>query len=171
VKGDRVIRSAWVLTLVLSIAGTASAKPPSWDRRIDSPKRFKVLTAFDGEAVLDQETGLVWERAPIASSQTWAPAVQFCIGRIPGDRLGWRLPRIEELLSLIDPVGIALPAGSPFDLGGETAFWTATTVATNTGPDLAQAFIVTVGSGFGPAPKTNGAIAWCVRGGESVDGQ
>jgi len=44
----------------LAIAGSF----PSWDRKIDSAKRFKVLDRFEGEAVLDRETGLVWERSP-----------------------------------------------------------------------------------------------------------
>jgi hypothetical protein len=166
----RRIRIATVLGCALLAAGAASAKPPSWDRKIDSPKRFKVLKAFGDEAVIDQETGLVWERAPIDNAQPWAPSVQFCLARVPGDRFGWRLPRVEELLSLVDPEGFDLPDGNPFNLGGATVFWTATTGATNAGPDATQAFRVSLGVTFLPVPKTDAAIAWCVRGGESVDG-
>ena len=49
--------------MVLAVA--ALAKPPLWDKRVDKAKsRFKVLKKFDSVAVLDNETGLVWQRAP-----------------------------------------------------------------------------------------------------------
>jgi len=51
-------------------AGVVAAKPPSWDKVINSPKRFKVLDKFDDEAVLDKETGLVWEQSPSTSALT-----------------------------------------------------------------------------------------------------
>jgi len=51
------------LTLVAATAllraFPAEAKPPSWDKLIPKPGRFKVLKAFGDEAVLDKETGLV----------------------------------------------------------------------------------------------------------------
>ena len=33
----------------------------AWSTRIDTPRRFVVLKDFNGEAVLDRETNLVWE--------------------------------------------------------------------------------------------------------------
>ena len=96
--------------LVLVVATSAFAKPPSWDKQIDGPGRFKVLAAFDGAAVLDKETGLVWERAPIDAIADWANAVLDCTLTEIGGRMGWRLPRIEELLSVLDPLATP-PAG------------------------------------------------------------
>ena len=37
---------------------------PSWDRKMAAVNRFVVLTNWNSEAVLDKETGLVWERSP-----------------------------------------------------------------------------------------------------------
>jgi hypothetical protein len=123
--------------LVLLVAAAAGAKPPSWDQRIDGPGRFKVLRAFDGAAVLDKETGLVWERAPVDGFVDWANAVRDCTLSDIGGRLAWRLPHIEELLTLLDIVGTT-PPGHPFALPAGQ-YRSATTSATNTGPNTTVA--------------------------------
>ena len=51
---------------------------PSWDQTLPSPTRFIVLSNFESNAVLDRETGLVWERAPAASLHTWTAARSEC---------------------------------------------------------------------------------------------
>ena len=37
---------------------------PSWDQTLPSSTRFIVWANFNSQAVLDRETGLVWERSP-----------------------------------------------------------------------------------------------------------
>ena len=37
---------------------------PSWDQQIPAPQRFIVLSNWGNAAVLDRETGLVWQRSP-----------------------------------------------------------------------------------------------------------
>src|SRR5215472_9762541 len=65
-----VLASAVMLS---SMAGPASAQTsgagpyyatPSWDQSIPAATRFVVLTNFASAAVLDRETGLVWEKTP-----------------------------------------------------------------------------------------------------------
>ena len=37
---------------------------PAWDQSLPASTRFVVLTNWGQQAVLDKETGLVWERSP-----------------------------------------------------------------------------------------------------------
>ena len=112
-----------VIALVLFGAAPASSDPPSWDRIEDGDDRFEVLEDFDEEAVLDKETGLVWERRPWFNYRPYRDVhganIQGCWNRTTGGRMGWRLPSVEELSSLVvpeEPPGTpALPLGHPFE--------------------------------------------------------
>src|SRR5215471_1494141 len=81
---------------------------PSWDQTIACTAaancpRFVVLSNMNNDAVLDRETGLVWERAPFTGRTNFASASLTCGARITGDRFGWRLPTLPELQSLTQP--------------------------------------------------------------------
>src|SRR5690242_3466845 len=75
----------------------------NWDKKLPNDSRFTVLPDFNNLAVRDNETGLVWERTPEASSRTWEDAVRTCWLRQVAARAGWHLPMIEELATLVDP--------------------------------------------------------------------
>jgi hypothetical protein len=143
---------------------------PSWDQQIPAAQRFIVLTNWNNEAVLDRETGLVWQRAPALSGEhNWFFSIDHCnAGTIIGNRRGWRLPSLEELGSLIDPSqsNPALPVGHPFQgINSTQSFWTTSLFSDNT--DFAWA--VPISNGV-PAVKTIALEinVWCVRGGPSV---
>jgi hypothetical protein len=161
-----------VMVAVVVLAAVAVAKPPFWDDQINSPKRFKVLGEFGGEAVFDKETGLVWEQSPDGvNTRTWVAALDHCYTKTVGGRKGWRLPTIEELASLLDPNNPGgnpdLPPGHPFDNVQSAGYWSATTDAGNT----ANAWGVGFGFGdVGPGGKGNNNFVWCVRGGQGIDG-
>ena len=149
---------------------------PSWDRKLACPTiancpRFVVLTNWNSEAVLDTETGLVWERSPsVTMQQTWAAARLQCTARTTGTRKGWRLPSMPELASLFQPnnngnANEALPPGHPF-LNIAPGYWSATTVAEaptgawvmNSNPGRVELLL-----------KTLSIYVWCVRGGNNAD--
>lgn len=151
----------------------------SWSNIIpNGAKRFIVLPDFNNQAVLDRETGLVWERSPETSPRMWEDAVRTCWLRQVGGRMGWHLPMIEELASLVDPAiaapGPALPIGHPFqnvqsgDLF-ESAYWSSTTDVR--APFLpTQAWEVRFFDGTtGDSGKSGARHFWCVRGGTHGD--
>jgi hypothetical protein len=161
-----------LVVLVCAVAVAPADSGTIWDKQIDGKGRFEVLKHFDDEAVLDKETGLVWERSP-SDPLLWLNAHGRCNRLTTGDRLGWRLPTLQELASLVDPsVASApkLPAGHPFE-NVQTFFpyWSATTAAS----DASSAWAVNFSNGnlVGGVAKSNGMLVWCVRGGQGMDPQ
>lgn len=108
---------------------------PAWDQKLPAATRFIVLTDWSSQAVLDRETGLVWEQASLVTATTWSNARIFCHSRGIGDRRGWRLPSVYELASLVDlsvlPISsvLILPLGNPFGSVQASGYWSATTNA------------------------------------------
>ena len=143
---------------------------PSWARKMGVVNRFVVLTDWSSAAVLDKETGLVWERTPelINLNFSWFDARSHCLARQTGNHKGWRLPSIHELASLLDPLRTnpALPAGHPFviALPLNTSYWSATT---NAAIDTQVWAVSLVNGVVGEDAFKAGsqARAWCVRGG------
>jgi len=148
----------------------------SWDKKISNAiRRFKVLNGFNDEAVLDKETGLVWERSPSTETKSWPNARLFCAQKAVGGRGGWRLPSFYELASLVDPtVKTAgtprLPGGHPFLDVQASAYWSSTVFAEEPGFTMVVGFDFVAGSDapieVGDA-NTAGApkFTWAVRGG------
>ena len=143
---------------------------PSWDQTLPAATRFIVLTNLGSAAVLDRETGLVWERSPSTTTgATWFGQSFHCIDLNTGGRTGWRLPTIQELLSLVDrsQSNPALPSGHPFNVQSSN-YWASTTPG-----NADSAWVVAFSSGsVGAGDKSSsGGLAWCVRGGQGVDPQ
>jgi hypothetical protein len=160
----------------------------SWSKKLpcDSQAncpRFEVLADFNNEAVLDKETGLVWEKSPsnLDWQGYWNSAKIFCNEKQTGGRLGWRLPTIQELASLVDAKvtspGPAIPPRSPIVNVQSYRYWSATTrdvrVDSTTGyiypthgygVDFSSGDVRDEGSISGESNRV-----WCVRGGQGVD--
>jgi hypothetical protein len=140
--------------------------PKSWDTALPASERFQLILA--DQAVLDRETGLVWQRSEITQSTvSWVNASYFCTTYATGtaQRRGWRLPTLDELQSLLDPgqpaPGPLLPPGHPFVNIFAGVTWTATPY----GGGTTYYWYVDLSNG-NVGPITPGSLAhyWCVRG-------
>ena len=156
---------------------------PAWAQKLvcattSNCPRFIVLADWNSEAVLDRETGLVWQRSPSTPPSgpvNWFAANGVCVQATTGNRLGWRLPTINEIASIFDPSVITapqLPQGHPFtslplaDI--PRLFWTVT-------PNPADGGSIShrvIGYDTTRLPTLNAASpnlaqnnVWCVRGG------
>ena len=147
-----------------------------WNRKIiNAQERFRVLGEFNDEAVLDRETGLVWERSPSTQAVPWPNARLLCAQKSVGGRGGWRLPAFNELASLVDPAVQSptlpqLPPGHPFVQVHAASYWSDTQFADEPGFALIVGFqfiAATAGQiGVNDANIAGGLYrVWAVRGG------
>jgi hypothetical protein len=145
--------------------GGAGNQSLSWDTHDKSPLRFTVLTDFGSAAVRDSNTGLVWEKMPSTTEDSFAIARDGCLRNPVGGTKGWRLPSIPELASLIDPSvlvpGLTLTPGHPFSTVVGARYWSATSDGSNL-----NKFIVNFQEGSVETLNKSNATAkvWCVRG-------
>lgn len=135
---------------------------PSWDQKLDASIRFIVLSNWNDNAVLDRETGLVWEKGSVNYFDA-LDASRHCIVQNTGGRGGWRLPTVQELRSLL----FGLPSGHPFFLV-PGFYWSASTPADN--PNVMHA-VPSDGVGVTVADKSLANSVLCVRGGQGVEPQ
>jgi Protein of unknown function (DUF1566) len=132
-----------------------------WDTNNPSASRF--TTVFPG-AVLDNNTGLVWEQLPVGTLRSWKDARIDCVDKNVGGTRGWRLPSVVELASLIDP-----SLGTPFvPLNVFTnilvgAYWSATVDATATNLVLLVDLDTKSGTTATSSKTSGSAYVWCVR--------
>jgi hypothetical protein len=123
------------------------------------------------DVVFDKETGLVWERYPDPDKQeSRDAAIVYSYSKAVAKRKGWRLPTIEELLSLVDPTqsNPTLSVGHPFINVKTDDFYWSSTLGASSLPTYAW------GYNFGDGDTSNclksaKVYAWLVRGGYGHD--
>ena len=141
-----------------------------WDQALPVAQRFVILPAFNSDAVLDKETGLVWEKSPQTTAVASSNARSTCANKAVGGRKGWRLPSLPELASLVDPSvaspGPTLPPGHPFLAVQSANYWSASAHAEN--PALTWGVGFNNGVALGLS-KSFDQRAWCVRSGTNAE--
>jgi hypothetical protein len=76
--------------------------------------------------VTDHKTGLMWQQADDGIGSTWSEAKTYCNGLVLGGHNDWRLPRIDQLLTIAHYTR-SYPAINPaFDCHPE-AYWSSST--------------------------------------------
>ncbi|UVT15892.1 MAG: DUF1566 domain-containing protein [Nitrospira sp.] len=137
----------------------------NWQNTHPSAHRFVILPDFNNDAVLDKDTGLIWEISPQPTTVTWNEARATCVTRATGGQKGWRLPAPAEMRSLVGPAVDSpiphLPPGHPFSNIQPTSYWTVVPEANQ--PSYARyvdAFLGNVLSFI----KIYTYPVWCVRG-------
>jgi hypothetical protein len=139
------------------------------EQELPSTDRFIVLVNWNNEAVFDRKTALVWERSATKRFANWEGAQKYCENLAVGNHKGWRLPTIQELISLVDPSvpspGPTLPPGHPFSIKS-TFYWSATTDFRDDAKAWGVGFDI---GGVGSGGKTTIDYVWCVRDGEGIE--
>jgi len=180
----RTVFAALLLSMTVSAVATDAAAQtpapgpyyatPSWDQKLACSTlatcpRFVVLSNWNNQAVLDRETGLVWERSASPARSTMLLAHSRCAAQLRGGRRGWRLPTVDELNSLqeqpLEFDALFLPPGHPFLDVQPAHYWSVTQVPGS--PDLFNVTRFGVNPGVplvSTANVTDEHFSWCVRG-------
>jgi hypothetical protein len=117
--GRRSRRSVAIACVVVASIGIGASRVSradavkSWSAVAGN--RYKLLSGFNDEAFLDKDTGLVWDKL-INVDQEISPtaASNYCLQRFVGGKGGWRLPKFEEIHSLLEFNGVAVFTTAPF---------------------------------------------------------
>jgi len=161
------------VSAVTDAKGEDNAATSAWDKKLPAATRFIVLKDWKNEAVLDRETGLVWEKSPTSEEFSWGEAQEYCNSLTKGNRSGWRVPTVQELATLVDgsipPPGPTLPSGHPFlNVTSKRAYWSANIANTDAGKAWYVGFYIPGAVTHTKKDRTDLKI-WCVRGGQGVD--
>jgi len=127
---------------------------------VSSPSGRFILM-FGGAAVTDVQTGFTWEQSPDFFYGAWSEAIAHCQAKTVGGQVGWRLPSIKELATLIDSSqkDPALPSGHPFGNIKSSIYWSSTPSET----DDIVAWHVSFFTGEAVTDqKSQTRRAWCV---------
>jgi len=88
--------------LMWLVAGTAACASLAGDARAMAPPGHFTVDSAAGTTVVDNATGLTWQRGVSPSMEPQVDAAAYCDGLDLGGSTEWRLPAVLELRSLVD---------------------------------------------------------------------
>ncbi len=116
------------------------------------------------DTVVDQGSGLEWQKDDDGQSRTWSDALDHCENSTLDSKTDWRLPNGLELASIVDDTRYnpAIDPAFSSQLGG---YWAGSSYASS--PEYAWNVEFSNGSSS-PVNKTSSNFVRCVRGGEQT---
>ena len=127
----------------------------------EPPEAVLVPSTVEGDDIMtDTTSGLVWQDIHGGGSNTWLQALEYCASLDYAGFSDWRLPSLNELLSIINDDKTS-PA-SDFTNVAKMPYWTSTSSMT----DPSQALYINFSTGrIGASYKTNPGSRYvkCVR--------
>jgi len=142
--------SAWVVGVDDGRIETLDVMLEARVRCVIGEERASCMRTSDGgETLIDDRTGITWQREPVIEPMTWLGALAFCDALTLDGATGYRLPSAKELASLAPPL-----------LDEPGRFWSSSPVAASP----AEAWFFVGGAGLlAHAPTTDAARVRCVR--------
>jgi len=123
-----------VVTCATDTAQDLTCPQANWQLQDgDFQPNAQALVKTASDEITDKTTGLVWQPADDGNTYTYAAAVDHCASFSSAEAaIGWRLPSVIELMTLINN-GVDLPSIDPSFSGAQsTNYWTSTpTASTN----------------------------------------
>ncbi len=118
----------------------------------------------NGDIVTDNVTGLQWQDDAVVSETTWQGAIDRCEALTLGIYSDWRLPNINELISLVDDTRFDPSIDtSIFDHTISGGYWSSTSRA---GYSSSAWLIGFSGGGQNGNGKSHNFYVRCVRAGQ-----
>ena len=119
-----------------------------------------------GNTVTDNTTGLQWQDDVVGSTRTWQAAIDHCEALSLDGFNDWRLPNLNELISLVD-YGSTRPAIDPtFQSVASNDYWSSTTYAGISGSAWYVTFSYGNQSYDGKSGSGSSRYVRCVRAGQ-----
>lgn len=122
-------------------------------------KYERFVLAHNGDVVIDQKTGLMWDRIGSEEEMNYQNAKEYAESLNLAGFDDWRLPTIEELFSIVDYT-VDNPAISSIFNCQSDLYWSSATYT----PDTGNAWYVNFDNGFvNSSTKLNTFYARCCR--------
>jgi hypothetical protein len=133
---------------------------------VTPPRFLEIVGDWYGVGTYDNLTGLFWQSTPSSSNYTWIQAIDHCenleTGVLTPKTTDWRLPNINELLSILNWTKLNPPLDDVFSIGFNGPFWTSTPYILSTA--VAWTVVMNGPGDIAIESKTLPNRAMCVRG-------
>lgn len=168
--GQRFGGNGYVWTATFDTGSTVNGLPPSFFIRcvrrpssglcFSTDRRFRADSGSGTAAVIDDMTGLAWQRDVAPAPLTWDQAQAYCAAR----GAGFRLPGVKELISIVDFKATPVPIdASAFPSTPTQEYWTSSAVAGKDTDAWTNSFLASDHAFTGTASTSDQRYVRCVR--------